>query len=182
MERERENGSRRRTIRVLGSISAMLVVAAAIAVLVSTMWLPIFRAYGKSMSPTINEGEVFAAAAKPKYKDGDIIALWYENKILVKRVIATSGQTIDMDKEGNVYIDGELQSEPYLSEKSYGSCSIHFPVQVPEGAYFVMGDNREISADSRNSEIGLIRQEQIAGRAFVKLWPLSKLGKINGGK
>lgn len=160
---------------VLKSTIFMLVVVAAIAVLVATTWLPVLQIYGSSMTPTLNEGEVVVSVKGSSFEQGDLIAFYYGNKILVKRCIATPGQWVDIDEDGNVYIDGKRLNEPYVKEKAFGDCDIKLPYQVPEDRYFCMGDHRETSVDSRNSSVGCIAEEQIIGRIFFRIWPLNDL-------
>lgn len=157
---------------VLKSTIFMLVVVAAIAVLVATTWLPVLQIYGSSMTPTLNEGEVVVSVKGSSFEQGDLIAFYYGNKILVKRCIATPGQWVDIDEDGNVYVDGNRLNEPYVKEKAFGDCDIKLPYQVPEDRYFCMGDHRETSVDSRNSSVGCIAEEQIIGRIFFRIWPL----------
>ena len=160
---------------VLKSTIFMLVVVAAIAVLVATTWLPVLQIYGSSMTPTLNEGEVVVSVKGSSFEQGDLIAFYYGNKILVKRCIATPGQWVDIDEDGNVYVDGNRLNEPYVKEKAFGDCDIKLPYQVPEDRYFCMGDHRETSVDSRNSSVGCISKEQIIGRIFFRIWPLNDL-------
>ena len=160
---------------VLKSTIFMLVVVAAIAVLVATTWLPVLQIYGSSMTPTLNEGEVVVSVKGSSFEQGDLIAFYYGNKILVKRCIATPGQWVDIDEDGNVYVDGKRLNESYVKEKAFGDCDIKLPYQVPEDRYFCMGDHRETSVDSRNSSVGCISEEQIIGRIFFRIWPLNDL-------
>ena len=160
---------------VLKSTIFMLVVVAAIAVLVATTWLPVLQIYGSSMTPTLNEGEVVVSVKGSSFEQGDLIAFYYGNKILVKRCIATPGQWVDIDEDGNVYVDGNRLNESYVKEKAFGDCDIKLPYQVPEDRYFCMGDHRETSVDSRNSSVGCISKEQIIGRIFFRIWPLNDL-------
>ena len=160
---------------VLKSTIFMLIVVAAIAVLVATTWLPVLQIYGSSMTPTLNEGEVVVSVKGSSFEQGDLIAFYYGNKILVKRCIATPGQWVDIDEDGNVYVDGNRLNEPYVKEKAFGDCDIKLPYQVPEDRYFCMGDHRETSVDSRNSSVGCIAEEQIIGRIFFRIWPLNDL-------
>lgn len=165
--------------RTLKSTISALVVTAAVVVLLAFLLFPVFRIYGSSMCPTINEGEIIVSIKKSDFACGDIVVLSFNNKLLVKRVLASPGDWFDMDQDGNVYVNGEFVDEPYLAEKAYGDCNLTLPYQVPEGRFFVMGDNRSTSQDSRNSIVGCIAEEQIVGRAFFRLWPFSKFGTIN---
>lgn len=150
-----------------------LVVVAAFAILSATLWLPVLEIYGTSMNPTLKEGDLVVSLKGKKYKTGDVIAFYYNNKILVKRVIAQAGQWVNIDQDGNVYINDELIEEPYVEEKAYGESTISFPYQVPEGRLFVLGDHRSVSMDSRNAAIGCVSKDQIVGKLKFCIWPLA---------
>lgn len=156
----------------------MLIVVAAFAVLVVVLFLPILRIYGKSMKGTLNSGDIVVSVKDSSFDTGDVVAFYYNNNILVKRVIAESGDWVDIDDKGNVYVNEKKLKEPYLTKKAYGNTNITFPYQVPEDRIFVMGDNREVSIDSRNTSIGTVSDEQIVGRLVFKIWPLSEISKI----
>lgn len=175
LKREKYRG---RYWKMLRGTVAVLVVVAATAVLISNLLLPILRIYGSSMTPTLVNGNIVAAVRNGTYQRGDIIAFYYNNKILVKRVIGMPGEWVDMDDSGNVTIDGEPLEEPYLTEKALGECDIELPYQVPEGRYFVMGDHRGVSSDSRSSQVGCVSEEQIVGKLLFRLWPLDEIGPI----
>ena len=175
IRREEYKKKYRRTFR---STISVLIDTAAVVVLLAFLFFPVFRIYGSSMSPTINEGEIVVSVKGSKFECGDVIVLSFNNKLLVKRVIASPGEWFDMDIDGNVSVDGKSVDEPYLKEKAYGDCNITLPYQVPEGRYFVMGDNRATSQDSRNSIVGCIAEEQIIGRAVFRLWPMNQFGVI----
>lgn len=160
---------------VLRSTIYMLIVVAAIAVLIATTWLPVLQIYGSSMTPTLTEGNIVVSIKGSSFEQGDLIAFYYGNKILVKRCIASPGQWVDIDEDGNVYVDGKRLKESYVKEKAFGDCDIKLPYQVPEDRYFCMGDHRETSVDSRNSSVGCIAEEQIIGRIFFRIWPLNDL-------
>ena len=160
--------------RVLRSTIFILVTVAAIAVLVATLWLPVLQIYGHSMTPTLTDGDVVVSTKFSELETGEIIAFYYNNKILVKRAIAFSGDWVDIDNEGNIYVNGELLEEPYLNKKALGECDIDLPYQVPEDRVFVCGDHRATSIDSRTKAIGCVSEEQIVGTIKVKIWPLNE--------
>lgn len=163
---------------VLRSTVYVLVVVAALAVLVATLWLPVLRIQGSSMTPTLQEGDIAVSVRRSEMASGDIVAFYYNNKILVKRVICGPGDWVDIDEDGTVYVNGTELEEPYLTEKALGDCDIELPYQVPDGKIFVMGDHRSTSVDSRNTVIGCIAQEQIVGRIAFRIWPLDRLGGV----
>lgn len=176
VKRERYLHRFRMTIR---STFLSLVVVAAVAVLVAVLLLPILRIYGKSMNGTLDSGDIVISVKSSSFETGDVIAFYYNNNILVKRVIANPGDWVDMDKEGSVYVNNVLLDEPYLDDKSYGETNIELPYQVPEGKIFVMGDNRSVSIDSRNTSIGCISEEQIVGKIVFRIWPLPQMGAVH---
>lgn len=169
---------RKRYYRILRSTLSTLITVAAVAVLVATLWMPVLKIYGASMSPTLTDGEIILSRKTSKFVPGDIVAFYYNNKILVKRVIGRAGDWIDIDEEGTVYVNQIELKEPYLTEKALGECDIELPYQVPDGRIFVMGDHRSVSVDSRSSAIGCISQEQIVGRITFRIWPLKRLGVL----
>lgn len=159
------------------TIYALLVVAA-VSVLIATLFLPVLEIYGNSMSPTLESKDIVASVKTSELKQGDICCLYYNNHILVKRVIGVPGDVIVMDEAGNVYVNGALLDEPYLTEKALGECDIEFPFTVPEQTVFVLGDNRSTSVDSRNSLIGCISMDEIVGKIVFRVWPLSSFGTV----
>ena len=169
---------RRRYQTVLKSTIYTLLAVAAAAVLVATLWLPVLQIYGSSMAPTLQDGEIIFTMKTSKFERGDIAAFYYNNKILVKRVIAGPGEWVNIDADGTVYINGSPISEPYLEEKAFGDTNIELPYQVPDGKYFVMGDHRATSADSRNTAVGCVDKEQLVGKILFRVWPLDRAGKV----
>lgn len=165
--------------RALRSTIYSLLVVAAVAILVATLVMPILHVSGSSMTPVIGDGDIAAVLKGSSFQRGDIIAFYYNNKVLVKRVIAFAGEWVDMDTRGNVYINNELLDEPYLTEKALGNCDIKLPYQVPADKLFVLGDHRSTSADSRSLIIGPVSEEQVLGKVFLRVWPLTKFGLIN---
>ena len=151
---------------------------AAAAILVATLFLPVLRIYGLSMTPTVSGGDIVVSLRESTFSRGDIIAFYYNNKILVKRVIAFPGEWVDIDTAGNVTVDGDPLDEPYVTTKALGDCDIALPYQVPDGRLFVLGDNRIISSDSRVSAVGCIAEEQIVGKLVFRVWPLGRLGPL----
>lgn len=168
----------RRYRMVLKSTIYTLITVAAIAILVATLWLPVLQIYGSSMTPTLQDGDIVVSVKTSELAQGDVIAFYYNNKILVKRVIAGSGDWVDIDENGTVYINQVPLEEPYLTEKAYGDTDIELPYQVPDGRIFVMGDHRSTSVDSRNTAVGCVAQEQIVGRIIFRVWPLNRLGRM----
>lgn len=161
---------------VLRSTIYALITVAAVAVLIATLWMPVLQIYGGSMSPTLVDGNIVVSVKTSDLQPGDIVAFYYNNKILVKRVIASSGDWFDLAEDGTVFVNGKELEEPYLEEKAFGDCDIELPYQVPESRIFVMGDHRSVSVDSRNTAIGCIAEEQIVGRLVFCLWPLADFG------
>lgn len=164
---------------VLRSTVYTLITVAAIAILVATLWLPVLQIYGTSMTPTLQDGEIIFSVKTSEFEPGEIIAFYYNNKILVKRVICGPGDWIDIEEDGTVYVNDKLLDEPYLKERALGDCNIDLPFQVPDGKVFVMGDHRSTSVDSRNTAVGCVSQEQIVGRILFRIWPLDRMGAVN---
>lgn len=162
----------------LRSTIFILIVVSATAVLIAVLLLPVLRIYGNSMNDTLDEGDIVVAVKGGNFDTGDVIAFYYNNKLLVKRVIGREGDWVDIDESGNVYLNQNLLEEPYLESKAYGETNITLPYQVPEARLFVLGDNRDVSIDSRNTTVGCITDEQIAGKIIFRVWPLDKIGII----
>lgn len=169
---------KKRYRRVLRSTIFTLVVVAAFAVLTAVLWMPVLQIYGSSMNPILNEGDIVVSMKGKQFETGDVMAFYWNNRILVKRVIAQPGDWVDMDEDGNVYVNSKKLDEPYLTEKAYGECDIKLPYQVPESKIFVMGDNRDVSIDSRSTTVGCVAEEQIVGRIIFRIWPLSQWSAV----
>jgi signal peptidase I len=160
-----------------GTVYSLAVVAAA-AILIATLWLPVLQITGVSMDPTLVDGQFVVALKNSDFEPGDITAFYYNNKILIKRVIASAGDWVDIDRNGNVSVNGLELEEPYLQEKALGECNIELPYQVPDGKVFVMGDDRAVSLDSRTTAVGPISKEQVLGLVVFRVWPLSEFGRV----
>lgn len=169
---------RRKYIDIVKSTAFTLLIAAACAILIATVFMPVLQIYGNSMSPTLNEGEIVVSVKGMDFESGDLISFYVGNKLLVKRYIAGPGQWVNITDNGDVYVDNKLLEEPYVSEKSVGDCDIEMPYQVPDSRYFVIGDHRATSVDSRNTAVGCIAEEQIVGKIVFRVWPLHKAGTI----
>jgi signal peptidase I len=163
---------------VLRSTISVLIVVAAIAVLVATLWMPVLHIYGVSMGPTLNDGEIVISVKSDSLEKGDLVAFYYGNKLLIKRCIAGPGEWVDIDSMGNVSVNGIALDEPYLAEKALGESNIKYPYQVPDARWFLMGDSRAVSIDSRNTSVGCVAQEQIVGKIVFRVWPLNTFGAI----
>lgn len=163
---------------VLRSTVYTLIIVAAVAVLTATLWLPVLQIYGSSMTPTLQDGEIVFSVKTSDFAPGDIVAFYYNNKILIKRVICGPADWVNIDGDGTVYVNGAVLDEPYLVEKALGDCNIELPYQVPDGKVFVMGDHRSTSVDSRNTAVGCVAQEQVVGKIIFRIWPLNRLGIV----
>ena len=177
-ELRRERYKRRYRSAVTSTVYTLITVAAA-AVLVATLLLPVLRIYGTSMTPTLDNGQIVVSVKSGELEPGDVVAFYYNNKILIKRVICGSGDWVDIQQDGTVLVNGQVLDEPYLTEKALGTCDIELPYQVPDGRVFVMGDHRETSVDSRSTSVGCVAQEQIVGRIFFRVWPLNEFGFVD---
>ena len=175
LERERYKN---RYGRVLRSTAFSLVVVAALAVLIAVLLLPVLQISGSSMTESLQDGDIVVALNSSGYRTGDVIAFYYNNNILVKRVIASSGDWVDIDEDGNVYVNDVLLEEPYVSEKALGDCNITLPYQVPDERCFVMGDHRATSIDSRNTAVGCVSSEMVVGKILFRVWPMAEFGTV----
>ncbi len=169
---------RRRFAVAVRSTIFTLVTVAAVAVLVAVLFLPVLQIYGSSMSPTLTDGNIVVSVKGSEMKTGDVVAFYYNNKILIKRVIAHTGDWVDITSDGVVYVNNVMLDEPYVSELAFGECDIELPYQVPESRIFVMGDHRSVSVDSRSTAVGCVAEEQIVGKIVYRVWPLSDFGWV----
>lgn len=167
--------TRRNFRRMLLNIAGVLTVAAAVAALMATRIFVLIQVNGSSMSPTYEAGEVLFLCQTKEIEAGDVIGFYYGGNIFLKRVIGTPGDKIDIDQKGNVYVNDELLEEAYLAKKDLGKCELEFPYEVPDGMYFVLGDNRAVSLDSRIKSIGCVQSDQIVGRVVIRVWPLARV-------
>ena len=179
LEQELKREKYRRSYNsLLRSTIFTLVTVAAVAILIAMLFMPVLQIYGTSMTPCLVDGDIVVTLKSNDCKTGDVLAFYYNNKILVKRVIGMPGDWIDIDADGNVSVNGVMLDEPYVSEKSYGYCNIELPYQVPDGRIFVLGDHRLTSTDSRSTAVGCVSEEQIVGHVVFKVWPFESIGPI----
>lgn len=180
LERELHREKHKRKYKtVLRSTVYTLVVVAALAVLAAVLWMPVLRIYGSSMTPTLGEGQIVVSVKGSHFNHGDVVGVYYGSKLLVKRCIATAGEWVDIDDDGNVYVNNQPLDEPYLVEKAYGECDLILPYQVPENSIFVMGDHRATSIDSRSKNVGCIDTEDVVGRIVLRVWPLDTISLVH---
>lgn len=164
--------------KILKSTVSSLIVVAAIAVLVSMLFLPVLRVTGSSMTPTMQNDELIICSKRSNFKQGDIVAFYFNNKILLKRVIGIAGDYINITSDGTVYVNGDKLDEPYVSELALGTCNIEMPYQVPDNRIFVMGDHRSVSIDSRSTTVGCIADEYVIGKVIFRIWPFESIGTV----
>lgn len=164
---------------LLKSTVYTLITVAAIAILIATLWLPVLQIYGDSMAPTMDNGEIVVSIKTTDLKQGDVVAFYFNNSILVKRVIALPGDEVNIDENGTIFVNGDALDEPYVAEPDWGDTNIELPYEVPEGKFFVVGDNRATSVDSRNQAVGCVAQEQLVGKIVFRVWPLNRLGAVD---
>ncbi len=170
---------RRKYRRVLMSTVGAILVVAAVAVLLATLIFPVLKVSGTSMEPTLYDQDILLLVKNKNYSTGDLVSFSWQNKLLIKRIIGMPGDIIDIDEDGTVSVNGEVLDEPYVDELALGECNVEFPYQVPENRYFVLGDHRSVSIDSRNTSIGCIEKTQIVGKVFLRVWPFERISPIS---
>ena len=176
VETERKRYRRQKAYnKALGGTVYVLTIVAAVAVLIATLILPVLQIEGTSMEPTLYNGDVVLLMKTTRFDRGDLCGFTWNNKLLIKRVIGIPGDWIEIDTDGTVYLNGEKLDEPYVDKKAFGECDLEFPFQVPQEQYFVIGDMRESSIDSRNTLVGCVENEQIIGKIFLRIWPLENI-------
>ena len=173
--RIRQQGRRRSSAR---STMYTLLIVAAFAVILTILILPVLTIEGVSMEETLFDGDIVVALNNHRYKTGDVIGFYYNNEVLIKRVIATETDWVDIDQDGTVYVNNVRLEEPYLTEKAFGECNINLPYQVPEGCCFLLGDHRATSIDSRNRSVGCIPNDKVVGRLLLRIWPIEDFGRV----
>ncbi len=171
--------SRRAFIRLFYNTIASLIIVAAAAVLISMLFLPVLRVTGTSMTPTLQNDELIVCRKNGNFSQGDIVAFYYNNKILLKRIIAVSGDYVNIDPDGTVYVNDVRLDEPYVEDKAFGECDLKLPYQVPDQRIFVMGDHRSTSIDSRSTSVGCISEEAVVGKVMFRVWPIKEIGFIS---
>lgn len=176
VETERKRYRRQKAYnKALGGTIYVLTIVAAVAVLIATLVLPVLQIEGTSMEPTLSNGDIVLLTKTTRFDHGDLCGFTWNNKLLIKRVIGLPGDWIEIDTDGNIYLNGEKLDEPYVQQKDFGECDLEFPFQVPQEQYFVVGDMRESSIDSRNTLIGCIPKDQIVGKVFFRVWPFQNI-------
>ena len=176
LKREQYKSRYRNVIR---STMGTLAVVAALSILIATLWMPVLQIYGNSMTPTLEEGQIVISLKDSDFRQGDLVAFYLGNKLLVKRVIAGPGDWVEITPEGQVYLNGTALEEPYVQELALGQCDMEFPYQIPDERYFLLGDHRETSVDSRSSVVGCVAMEQIVGRIVFSVWPFERMGRVS---
>lgn len=164
--------------KALRSIVFVLLVVTAAAVVVAVLMFPILQVKRSSMGNTLQNGDVIVTMNTSNYQAGDVIAFYYNNTLMIKRIVAVSGDTVRINKKGDVSVNGKTLTEPYVTEKVRGDCTVEFPYEVPEGKFFVLNDQRDSAIDSRNATLGCVGGDQIVGKVLVRVWPFEAIGPL----
>ena len=176
VETERKRYRRQKAYnKALSGTIYVLTIVAAVAVLIATLVLPVLQIEGTSMEPTLVNGDIVLLTKTTNFGRGELCGFSWNNKLLIKRVIGLPGDWIEIDTDGTIYLNGEKLDEPYAQQLAMGECDLEFPFQVPQEQYFVLGDMRESSIDSRNTLIGCVEKDQIVGRVFFRIWPFKTM-------
>ena len=173
MSQVRSKGRFRQSLK--GTFGALVVVVA-IAVIIAFILLPVLKiTNGHNMEPGFQTGDIILLQKTSKAEKGDVCAFYFNNKLLLRRVIAGEGDKVEIDEQGYVKVNGEfLEEDGYISEHALGQCDIDFPFHVPAGQYFVMGDNRDFAFDSRATNFGCVSQEEIYGKPMARIYPFDR--------
>lgn len=179
LKKELKRENRKKEYRnVLRNTLIVVVSVAALAVLISSFYVTVLKVTGDSMTPTLETGQIVIAQNSQEFEAGEMLAFYYNNKVLVKRVIGSPGDWVNIDANGRVSVNGIELEETYASDLSLEPTDIEFPYQVPENRWFVLGDHRSVSIDSRSSVVGCVTKEQLIGKVVFRVFPFDTFGSL----